>query len=244
MAALTVLGLQTQASAQFLGTADSYAVLAGSSVVNTGLTVLSGNLGVWPGAAITGFPPGIVTNGTTHAGDSFAQQAEADNTTAYNELVAETYTQDLTGQDLGGLTLTPGVYFFSSSAQLTGTLTLNTEGETDPRFDFQIGSALTTATGSSVDFIGGGGQCDVYWQVGSSATLGVDSTFAGHILALTSITADTGANVINGGLLAQNGMVTLEANEISICPAPAPEPASVLAVGAGLAALVRRRRRK
>ncbi len=154
-----------------LGTTATFAVLGGSTVTNTGSTVLTGDLGVWPGLAITGFPPGIVT-GTTHAGDAVAQQAQSDLTTAYNNLAGQACGTDLTGQDLGGMTLTPGVYCFSTSAQLTGTLTLNAQGNPSAVFVFQIGSTLTTASSSVVQVINGGSNCNVFWQVGSSATLG------------------------------------------------------------------------
>ena len=196
-----------------LGTADNFAVLGGSAVTNTGPTVLTGDLGVSPGSAISGFPPGIV-NGTIYATDAVAAQAESDLTTAYNAAASEAITADLTGQNLGGLTLTPGVYFFASSAQLTGTLTLNFQGNPNAQFVFQIGSTLTTASNSSVQVINDGGPCNVYWQVGSSATLGTTTTFVGHILALTSISLQTGASV-QGSALARNGAVTMDDNVVS-----------------------------
>ncbi len=125
-----------------LGTADPFAVLAGSTVTNTGPTIVGGDLGVWPGAAITGFPPGIVSGGTIHATDAVAMQAQNDLTTAYNFAAGESCGTNLTGQDLGGLTLTPGVYCFTSSAQLTGALTLNSQGNSNAVFVFQIGSTI------------------------------------------------------------------------------------------------------
>ena len=197
-----------------LGTAGNFAVLGGQTVTNTGPSVISGNVGVSPGSAVTGFPPGTVNNGTIHTADAVASQAQIDLTTAYNAVAGEAVTSDLTGQDLGGLTLTPGVYHFSSSAQLTGVLTLNAEGNPNAEFDFQIGSTLTTASNSSVVMINGGIPCDVVWQVGSSATLGTTTAFEGHILALTSITVQTGASV-QGSVLAQNGSVTLDDNVIN-----------------------------
>ncbi len=189
-------------------------MLAGSTATNTGATTISGDLGVSPGSAVTGFPPGLVTDGTQHVADAVALQAQADVTTAYNALAGQACSVDLTGQDLGGMTLTPGVYCFSSSAQLTGALTLNAEGDPAAVFVFKIGSTLTTASNASVAFINGGNQCNVYWQVGSSATLGTGANFAGNILALASISLNTGASLV-GRALARNGAVTIDTNNIS-----------------------------
>ena len=215
---LSVAPAQAQ-SAPSLGAAQPFAVLAGTTVTNTGASVITGNLGVSPGSAVTGFPPGIVV-GTIHAADAVALQAQNDLTTAYNALAAQPCTADLTGQDLGGLTLTPGVYCFSSSAQLTGTLTLNAQGNPAAVFIFKTGSTLTTASSSVVSVINGGLACNVYWQIGSSATLGTTTSFAGNILALTSISLTTGARIV-GRALARNGAVTLDTNTIdnSTCAA-------------------------
>ncbi|HXH39082.1 MAG TPA: ice-binding family protein [Thermoanaerobaculia bacterium] len=222
---LTVIGVAlfllspTQASAQIsLGTAQNFGVLGGSTVTNTGATTVNGNVGVSPGSAVTGFPPGTVVGGAIHSNDAVAMQAQNDLTTAYNNIASTPCTVDLTGQNLGGLTLTPGVYCFTSSAQLTGALTLDALGNPNALFLFKIGSTLTTSTGSSVTVINNGGSsCNkVFWQVGSSATLGTGSTFVGDILALTSITLTTGANT-NGRALARNGAVTLDTNNINTC---------------------------
>lgn len=206
-----------------LGTADSYAVLGGQTVTNTGPTVVSGDLGVSPGSAVTGFPPGTVINGAIHAADAAAAQAQVDLTTAYNDAAGRACTTDLTGQDLGGLTLVDGTYCFSSSAQLTGTLTLDAQGVSSAVFIFKIGSTLTTASASSVNLINGAQACNVYWQVGSSATLGTTTTFRGNILALTSIALQTGATIVEGRALARNGEVTLDTNTITrdTCATPA-----------------------
>jgi hypothetical protein len=234
-----------------LGTANNFAVLAGTTITNTGPTVINGgNVGLSPGTSITGFPPGtIILPYTTDVADAVALQAQNDLTTAYNVAAGLTPTQDLTGQDLGGLTLTPGVYSFSSSAQLTGALTLNDLGNPDAVFVFQIGSTLTTATDSSVisinDDLSTTPGISVFWQVGSSATLGTGTDFEGNILALTSITANTGAEVLDGRLLAQNGAVTLDDNTITAPPAevlgggsPVPDLGStLLLLASGLAAL-------
>jgi type VI secretion system secreted protein VgrG len=225
-----------QAKAEIvLGTAGDFAVLAGSTVTNTGLTVITGgNVGVSPGSAITGFPPGVIVPPfTTQAANALSLQAHNDLTTAYNAAAALTPTQNLTGQNLGGLVLTPGTYFFASSAQLTGTLVLNDEGNPNAQFVFQIGSTLTTATGSNVVTINDPSLkpgTNVFWQVGSSATLGTGTAFEGHILALTSITLTTGATILDGSALAINGAVTLDDNAIvnAVCPgSPVPEPATM-----------------
>jgi len=203
------------ALAQSLGTAASFAVLGGSTVTNTGPSVVAGDLGVSPGSAVTGFPPGIVIGGTIHAADAVALQAQNDVTTAYNFLAGQACGTDLTGQDLGGLTLTPGVYCFSSSAQLTGTLTLNGAGT----YIFQMGTSLTTASSSSVALTNGASACDVWWQAGSSATLGTATSLPGNVVALTSITLNTAAS-ISGRALARNGAVTLNGNTVSMCDNP------------------------
>jgi len=201
-------------TAPSLGSAQSFAVLGGSTVTNTGPTVVTGDLGVSPGSAVIGFPPGLVLSGTIHAANAFALSAQNSVTTAYNSLASQACTQDLTGQNLGGLTLTAGVYCFSTSAQLTGTLTLNAQGNANAVFIFKIGSTLTTASGSSVLLINGGSPCNVFWQVGSSATLGTTTSFVGNILALASITLTTGARV-TGRTLARTGAVTLDSNTVT-----------------------------
>jgi len=208
----------TPASAQVtLGsTLSSFGVLGGSTVTNTGPTIVNGNLGVSPGSAITGFPPGVVSGGIIHAGDATAAQAQSELTTAYNTVAGTPCTVDLTGQNLGGLTLTPGVYCFTTSAQLTGTLVLNALGNPNAQFLFKIGSTLTTASGSSVLVTNGGSTCNVFWQVGSATTLGTGTTFAGNILSLTSITLTTSASVA-GRTLARNGAVTLDSNNVATC---------------------------
>ena len=204
-------------TAPSLGSAQSFAVLGGSTVTNTGSSSISGDLGVSPGSAVTGFPPGVVVSGTIHSADAVAAAAQTSVTAAYTNLAGQACTQDLTGQDLGGKTLTAGVYCFSSAAQLTGTLTLDAQGSATAVFIFKIGSTLTTASGSSVSLINGGSLCNVFWQVGSSATLGTTTAFAGNILALTSITLTTGATVV-GRTLARNGAVTLDTNTVTaIC---------------------------
>jgi outer membrane autotransporter protein len=212
------VALAGHAEAQVLGTAESFGVLAGSTVTNTGDSVIHGNLGVSPGTAITGFPPGIVVPpGAIHSADAVAGQAQVDLVTAYNALMAKPTQFDLTGQDLGGKTLIPAVYRFASSAQLTGLLTLNGQGNSASQFVFKIGSTLTTASNSAVLLINGANGNNVYWVVGSSATLGTNTHFAGNIVALTSITMNTGATITCGRALARNGAVTLDNNTITLC---------------------------
>jgi type VI secretion system secreted protein VgrG len=212
----------SELGAPALGTVGSFAVLGGSTVTNTGATTIEGSLGVSPGLAITGFPPGLVSGGTTHAGDAVALQAQTDTATAYDALAAQACTVDLTGKDLGGLTLVPGVYCFSSSAQLTGALVLDAGGKSDAVFVFKTASTLTTASNASVRVINGGSDCNVFWKIGSSATIGTGTAFAGSILALASITLTTGATV-SGRALARTGAVTMDDNAIAlpICAKPA-----------------------
>jgi Ice-binding-like len=195
-----------------LGTAASFVVLAGSTVTNTGPSVVNGDLGVSPGTAVTGFPPGTV-NGTVHAADAVASQAQTDTTTAYNDAAGRTPAVSVSG-DLGGSMLTAGVYKSSSSLGLTGDVTLDAQGDPSAVFIFQVGSTLTTASSSRVVLANRANACNVYWQIGSSATVGTNSVFKGTILALSSITLNTGAKV-DGRTLARNGAVTLDDNVIT-----------------------------
>ena len=196
-----------------LGTATPFAVLAGTTVTNTGPSIISGDLGVSPGTAVTGFPPGLVTNGTAHAADAVAAQAQADLTTGYDDAAGRTPATTVSS-DLGGQTLAPGVYKAASALGLTGTLTLDAQNNPDAVFIFQSGSTLITASNSTVNLINGADPCHVFWQVGSSATLGTRTTFAGSILALTSATVQTGTTVA-GRILARNGQVSLNSNTIT-----------------------------
>ena len=217
---LLIFASSSQAQvAPSLGTADSFAVGASSTVTNSGPTVVNGDLGVDPGNACTGFQapctgggPGTV-NGAIHLADPVSLGARSDATTAYTNLAGQACspTNNLTGQDLGGMSLTTGVYCFSSSAALTGTLTLN--GDADDVFIFQVGTGLTTAPSSTVSLTGGAQSCNVFWQVGSTATLDTNNAFVGNILANASINLNTGT-VVDGRLLA--GVGAAGAGQVSL----------------------------
>src|ERR1700722_12629145 len=208
-----------------LGTAGSFAVLAGTTVTNTGPSSISGDLGVSPGTAVTGFPPGIVSNGTIHRADGVAGGAQSDLTTAYNDAAGRSPTANVPAFIGAGQTLAPGVYKASSSLDVGGSLTLNAGGDPNAVFIFQAASTLVTDSASSVILTNGAQACNVFWQVGSSATLGTGSDFVGTILALTSISVNTG-DTIAGRALARNGAVTLDDDTItsSSCATPPPTP--------------------
>ncbi|WP_247048767.1 ice-binding family protein [Arthrobacter rhizosphaerae] len=208
-----------------LGAAGSFSVLGASTVTNTGPTYLGGDLGVSPGTAITGFPPGKVA-GTTHSADVQAGAAHADLQAAYNDAAGRTPTEIVAG-DLVGRTLTAGVYSSASSLGLSGTLVLDGQGDPEAVFIFQMGSTLTTASASSVKLINGAQASHVFWQVGSSATLGTGSSLTGTVMALASITVTTGV-VIEGRALALNGAVTLDSNTITTVPAADPLPSGAM----------------
>jgi hypothetical protein len=195
----------------YLGSAGQFVVLAGTTVTNTGLTTVNGGLGVWPGSAVTGFGPGVV-NGAIYAGDTVAQHAQASLTIAYNDAAGRTAV-DIVGVagDLGGRTLTPGLYKSTSGLAITGTVTLSGKGI----YIFQIASKLTVNSSSGVVLADGADAADIFWQVGSSATLGTTSTLKGTILALTSISNATGGT-LDGRALARNGAVTMESNVVTI----------------------------
>ena len=217
-----------------LASAEAFGILGASTVTNTGPSVVFQDLGLWPGTSITGFPPGVVL-GTIHNSDGVAMQAQADALTGYNYLAGLAMTQDLTGQDLGGLTLNAGVYFFASSAQMTGTLTLDFQGMDNMLVVFQIGSTLTA--GGAVNVINAGMNDRVYWQVGSSATLDTTTDFVGSIIALESITMNTGADITCGRAIALNGAVTMDTNNVDTgnC-ASTPEPGTLSLLGSGIVA--------
>lgn len=195
----------------------NFAVLAGTTVTNTGPTLVSGDVGVSPGTAITGFPPGLVS-GTIHSADGAAAGAQAALTTGYIDAAGRSGGTVIAG-DLSGQTLVGGVYKSTSSLGLTGDLTLDGQGNADAVFIFQISSTLITGSGSHVLLTNGATACNVFWQVGSSATLGTNSVFKGNILALTSISLTTGAQM-EGRALARNGAVTLDSNTITGCICP------------------------
>jgi len=220
LSAVVFMALPTESKAGILLTAESFAVLGGTTVTSTGNTVINGDLGVSPLTSIIGFGPGVV-NGSTHINDSVAIQSQADALIAYTSLKNELSPGNLMG-DLGGLTLTPGVKTFATSAGLTGILTLDAQFNSAARFVFQIGTTLITASNSSVILINGAQAGNVYWQVGSSATLGTNSSFSGTILADQSITLTTGASLL-GRAIALNAAVTMDNNLISV-----PEPSSLL----------------
>jgi Ice-binding-like len=222
-----------------LGTAGNFGVLAGSAVTNTGPTAVIGNVGVSPGTAVSGFPPGTVSGGTHIDSDPVALQAQVDLTAAYVDAAGRPSGTVVAG-DIGGSTRTPGTYTSSSTLGITGNLTLNGAGV----YIFQIASGLTTASGSQVILTGGATADNVFWQVGSSATLGTGSTFNGNILAQASITVTTSA-VLNGRALARTGAVTLDSNGVTSPggsgpsgpppPTSTPAPSSLILVAIGLA---------
>jgi hypothetical protein len=210
-----------------MGTASSYSVLGASTVTNTGPTTMNGSLGLAPGTSITGFPPGLViAPGTTNNNNAAANQAQADLTAAYTNAAGRSIDATTTA-DLANLTLQPGVYSgpSKSALSLTGPLTLDGAGNNAAVFIFQTDSTLTTASSSTVTLINGAQGCNVFWLVGSSATLGTSSVFAGTILALTSITVTTNVTV-RGRALARNGAVTLDSDTFSSPTCAAAVPAA------------------
>jgi hypothetical protein len=241
--AVAVMFLHQEATAATvdLGAASSFAILAGAGITITGPTTITGDVGTFPTTSITGLE-NLTLNGMNHGGDAVTQNAKNDLVIAYDAAAARPF--DITygaGFDLVGLTLTSGVYHDSTSLFLSGTLTLDARGNPDAVWIFQAGTTLITASDSTVALIGGAQACNVFWQVGSSATLGTGADFVGNILALESITLNTGASV-DGRVFARNGAVTMDNNAVAACLA-VPEPGSVVLLGSGLAILFAFRRR-
>ena len=205
-----------EAKAPPLGKASSFAVIGSSKVANTGPTVVNGDLGVSPNTGVTGFPAGRVSGGSIHPGDAVAAEAHKDALKAYDQLVAQRCDTKLSGQDLGGQTLTPGVYCFPGApAKLSGELVLDADGDSNAVWVFQVGTALTTADKSKVKVVNGGNRCNIFWQVGGSAALGSESEFAGNILATAGVEAAAKTNTV-GRALVRTGAVTLDTSTIDI----------------------------
>jgi hypothetical protein len=210
-----------------LGAARSFAVLAASTVTNTGVSAIAGDLGLSPGISVTGFPPGMLA-GTLHVTDPTAAQAQLDLTAAYNDAAGRTLGAIALAGNLGGMTLAPGLYKSTSSLEISsGDLTLDAQGDANAVYIFEMASTLVTTTGRKVILAGGAQAANIIWQVGSSATLGTYSVFKGNILAMASITVTTGASV-EGRLLARTGAVTLDSNVASIPVAGVLQPVSLV----------------
>jgi hypothetical protein len=231
IAALALPPVSLAADPPDLGSAADYAIVANTTITNTGVSLIAGNLAL-VGPSATGM--GGVVTGRSDIGNAAAARAEADVLSAHQDATAEGPVTEMSGVDLGGKTLGPGVYHFGSSAALHGTLTLDGEGASNPTFIFQIGSTLTTGTGARVRLTNGADGCAVFWAVGSSATIGTATSLQGNLMALVSITMTTGATIGVGGgrnggrAFAQNGAITLDTNTIiaptGSCNAPAPTP--------------------
>ena len=226
LVALVVAPAVVQAAPVNLATVSPFVVLAGSTVTNEGPSVLNGDLGVSPGAALVGFGLPAVVNGAKHENDAVAAQAQFDLGTAYDVAAGQPVApaDDLSGTDLGNRTLTPGAYRYNSDALLTGPLTLDAQGDPNAQFVFLIGSALTTESASSVNLINGASPCNVFWKVGTSADLGTTTKFVGNLMALASISLKNAATV-EGRMLARNGAVTLINNVLTapLCPIVTPD---------------------
>ena len=214
MMALPTVGFAAQPTVD-LGSTASFAILAGETITNTGPTTITGDVGVHPGSTFPGQDEATI-NGAVHLADAVALQAKTDLVTAYNDAASRALTAS-TGVELGGLTLGPGVYESGGALGITGTLTLDAGGDPDAVFIFRSTSTLITGAGSRVVLTNGARFCRVFWVVPSSATLGTNSEFVGHIFAMTSIAAQTGATV-QGQLLARDGEVTLDSNTITNGP--------------------------
>lgn len=230
-----------------IGSLSGFALFGGAAISDTGTSRVTGDVGISPGSAVSGFLPGAIT-GALHFNDGATLKALSDWDSAAAQLDALPCGTQLTGQDLGGMTLSAGVYCFASSAQLTGTLTLAAGPDPAAQFVFKIGTALTTASNAAVVFSGNASGNRLFWQAGTSATLGTGTHFAGNILADASVGLDSGATLIDGRALARIGAVTLDDNRIAIpvaVPDAVPEPAawSLMTAGFGFAGMHIRRRR-
>jgi len=231
VASMIVPSTSLAAAPPDLGTADNYAIVANTTITNTGVSLIAGNLAL-VGPSVTGM--GGVVTGRSDIGNAAAARAENDVLSGHHDATGSGPATEMSGVDLGGKTLGPGIYHFGSSAALHGTLTLDGEGASNPTFIIQIGSTLTTGTGARVRLTNGADGCAVFWAVGSSATIGTATSMQGNLMALVSITMTTGATIGVGGgrnggrAFAQNGAITLDTNTIiaptGSCKAPAPTP--------------------